>query len=39
MPNFEDNYKYYSKTKKDSSKIYFVFFPNIKKLYVIEDIC
>lgn len=37
-PNFKDEYKYYSKTADDSSKIYLIFVPNTKRLYVIEDI-
>ena len=37
-PNLEVEYKYYSKTEDDSSKIYLIFVPNTKKLYVIEDI-
>ncbi len=37
MPNFEMEYKYYSKKGQDSSKIYLIFFPDMKRLYVIED--
>lgn len=38
MPNFQSNYKYYTAVKHDSSKIYLLFFNDIEKLYVIEDI-
>ena len=39
MPNFESEYKHYTKEKEDdSSKIYLIFFTDTKKLYVIEDI-
>lgn len=38
MPDFQDNYKYYTKILKDNSKIYLIFFTDTKKLYVIEDI-
>ncbi len=37
-PNFQDEYRHYSKTKEDSSKIYLIFVENTKMLYVIEDI-
>lgn len=37
-PNFKDEYKYYFKAGDDSSKVYFIFVPNTKMLYVIEDI-
>jgi len=37
-PNFECEYKYYSKKMDDSSKIYLIFETNTKRLYVIEDI-
>jgi len=38
MPDFQSKYKYYLKREQDSSVIYLVFFPNTKRLYVIEDI-
>lgn len=38
MPNFQSKYKYYTKLKDDSSKIYLIFDTDIKKLYIIEDI-
>lgn len=38
MPNLKDNYRYYTRTKDDSSKIYLIFDTELKKLYVIEDI-
>lgn len=38
MPKFESKYQYYSKREQDSSTIYLIFIPDIKRLYVIEDI-
>lgn len=38
LPNFQNNYKYYTTAKDDSSKIYLLFFNYTEKLYVIEDI-
>lgn len=38
MPDFQNNYKYYTELKDKMSKIYLVYFPDTKKLYVIEDI-
>lgn len=38
MPDFSHKYKYYIKTKTDSSTLYLVFAVDSKKLYVIEDI-
>jgi hypothetical protein len=38
MPEFQNNYKYYTLSKQDSSKIYLVFISDTEKLYVIEDI-
>lgn len=38
MPDFQNNYKYYTSLKQDSSKIYLIFISDTKKLYVIEDI-
>lgn len=35
-PNFEQDYKYYSKTQEDSSKIYLLFYPNLNRFYIIE---
>ncbi|MFU0824240.1 hypothetical protein [Clostridium sp.] len=35
-PNFDEEYMYYSKTEKDNSQIYLIFFPDAKRLYVIE---
>lgn len=37
LPNFEEEYKYYSKKDGDSSKLYIVFLPAMKMVYVIED--
>lgn len=36
MPNFQEPYMYYSIKKKDSSIIYLIFFPDIKRLYIAE---
>lgn len=38
MPNFNYDYRYYLRTKNYSSTIYLIFVPNIKRLYVIEEI-
>lgn len=38
MPNFNSNYKYYLKKKEDSSVIYSIFFPSVRKLYIVEEI-
>ncbi|WP_160687736.1 hypothetical protein [Clostridium sp. C2-6-12] len=38
MPNFQNNYKYYTIGKDDNSKIYLILTTDTKKLYVIEDI-
>lgn len=38
MPDFQKNYKYYTKVKQDASKIYLILFPDTKKLYVFEDL-
>lgn len=38
MPEFQADYKYYTKIKEDSSKLYFIFVTGTKKLYIIEDI-
>ena len=37
MPDFELKYKYCSKKGQDFSKIYLIFFPDINRLYVIEN--
>jgi hypothetical protein len=36
MPDFKSKYKYYTTQKNDFSKIYLIFVPDTKKLYVIE---
>lgn len=38
MPDFQSNYKYYITGKNDSSRIYLIFVPDTKILYIIEDI-
>lgn len=38
MPDFKSKYKYYTKLKADSSKIYLIFVTDTKKLYIIENI-
>lgn len=38
IPNFQNNYKYYTIGKDDNSKIYLIFTTESKKLYVVEDI-
>jgi hypothetical protein len=35
-PDFKNSYKYYWKIKDDNSKIYFIFYPNTKEVYVLE---
>lgn len=37
MPDFDSEYKYYTKQKDGHDKIYLIFVPETKKLYVIED--
>ncbi|SKA89328.1 hypothetical protein SAMN05443428_109109 [Caloramator quimbayensis] len=37
-PDFDKKYKYYFKIKEDHSKIYLIFYDDIGKLYIIEDI-
>lgn len=37
-PNFKGDYKYYSKTKEDSSKIYLLFYTDLNRLYVVEHL-
>ncbi|MCX7883623.1 MAG: hypothetical protein N2448_01105 [Caloramator sp.] len=37
-PDFDKKYKYYFKVKEDNSKIYLIFYDDIGKLYIIEDI-
>ena len=36
MPDFKSQYRYYRKWKNDSSKLYLIFVPDTKLLYVIE---
>ncbi|MGK0465893.1 hypothetical protein [Clostridium sp.] len=36
MPNFKSQYRYFRKWKSDSSKLYLIFVPDTKLLYVIE---
>ncbi|MEZ0536625.1 hypothetical protein ACAG39_05155 [Caldicellulosiruptoraceae bacterium PP1] len=38
MPDYNKKYKYYVKFQEDSSKIYLIFVPDTRKLYIIEDI-
>lgn len=38
MPDYGKEYKYYIRTKEDSSKIYLIFAADTRKLYIIEDI-
>ena len=36
--NFENPYKYFYKSKEDNSEIYLIFFPENKRLFIIENI-
>ncbi len=38
LPDFQENYQYFATTKEDHSRIYFIFVPDTKKLYVVEMI-
>ena len=38
MPYFQNSYQYYTEMKDKISKIYLIYFPDTKKLYVIEDL-
>lgn len=37
-PNFDSSYKYYTKTKEDSSKLNIILIENTNIIYIIEDI-
>lgn len=37
-PNLTTEYKYYSKLKLDSSRLYLIFNEELKELYIVEDI-
>ncbi|WP_207707483.1 hypothetical protein, partial [Clostridium tarantellae] len=37
-PNYNNNFKYYYKIKKDNSKIYVILDSSLKKLYITEQI-
>lgn len=38
LPDFQNSYQYFATTKEDHSRIYFIFVPDTKKLYVVEMI-
>ncbi|WP_058486536.1 hypothetical protein [Defluviitalea phaphyphila] len=38
IPDYNKEYKYYTEIKEDNSKIYFLFIPETKMLYIVEDI-
>lgn len=39
IPNFQDSYKYFIKIEKDdNSTLYLIYFDDIKRLYIIENI-
>lgn len=38
IPNLNEDYKYYTKSLEDNSKLYLVYIPGVKKIFVGEDI-